>query len=316
MVNFRFHLVSLTAVFLALAAGITIGAGVVDRATVDQIERQLTDVADRREVTNAENDQLRGDLAQWGRFSEQAGDQLVAGQLTGAPILVLATTGTERELVDGFIRALRSAGAEVDATFWFTGRWALDEEERARQLTSILDVAPTTEPDDLRAAGIAAITAAWETGDGGVLVDSLVDAGFLEVAAAAPAPDVVAPTQLPRPDSLFVLISSDDADVPPSALAVPLVTRLAAGQRPVLAAQPSRPPVIEEAKGADKEPEPEFVAGLRAATVTGRLSSVDNLQDFRGRVAAVLALRDLRLGRTGHYGIGPDLRLVPEPPPG
>ena len=67
MVNFRFHLVSLTAVFLALAAGITIGAGVVDRATVDQIERRLTDVDARRQATNDENDQLRADLGQIGR---------------------------------------------------------------------------------------------------------------------------------------------------------------------------------------------------------------------------------------------------------
>ena len=315
MVNFRFHLVSLTAVFLALAAGITIGAGVVDRATVDQIERQLSDVAERREATNTENDRLRADLAQWGQFSEQAGDQVVTGQLAGAPIVVVATSGTDRELVDGFTGALRAAGAQVDATFWFTGQWALDDEERARQLTSILDVAPTTEPEPLRAAGIAAVTAAWETGDGGPLVESLVDAGFLEVVAAAAAPDVVPPTQLPRPDSLFVLVSSDDADVAPSALAVPLATRLAAGDRPVLAAQPARPPVTGEANDGDEEPAPEFVAGLRAATVTGRLSSVDNLQDYRGRIAAVLALRDLRVGRTGHYGVGPDTRLVPEPPP-
>ena len=51
MINFRYHLVSLTAVFLALAAGITIGAGVVDRATVTRIEGQLRNVDSRREST-------------------------------------------------------------------------------------------------------------------------------------------------------------------------------------------------------------------------------------------------------------------------
>src|SRR5688500_6473259 len=100
MVNFRFHLVSLTAVFLALAAAITIGAGVVDRATVDQIERQLADVAERREATNAENDRLRDDLSRWGRFSQDAGDRLVGGQLTGLPVVLVATTGVDRGLVE------------------------------------------------------------------------------------------------------------------------------------------------------------------------------------------------------------------------
>ena len=33
MINFRFHLVSLIAVFLALALGVVMGATVIDRAT-------------------------------------------------------------------------------------------------------------------------------------------------------------------------------------------------------------------------------------------------------------------------------------------
>src|SRR5687768_15166214 len=123
MVNFRFHLVSLTAVFLALAAGITIGAGVVDRATVDQIERQLSDVARRREATNAENDRLRDELAQWGRFSDEAGDQLVAGELTGTPVVVVASTGIDRGLVDSLRGSLAASGAQLDATLWITDRW-------------------------------------------------------------------------------------------------------------------------------------------------------------------------------------------------
>jgi len=315
MVNFRFHLVSLTAVFLALAAGITIGAGVVDRATVDQIERQLSDVARRREATNAENDQLRADLARWGEFSEEVGDRLVEGQLAGVPVVVVATTGTDRELVEGFSGALTTAGAEVDATFWFTGLWALDDQERARQLAGILDVAPTTGPDALRAAGVAAVTAAWETGDGGALVDAMTEAGFLEVATVPPPADAVTPEQLPRPDSLFVVISSDSADVPATTLAVPLVTRLAATGRPVLAAQPQRPPVAGGTE-AKADVAPEFVPGVRAATAAGLISSVDNLLDYRGRIAAILALRELRLGRSGHYGFGPGTALVPEPPPG
>ena len=309
MVNFRFHLVSLTAVFLALAAGITIGAGVVDRATVDQIERQLADVASRREATNAENDELRKDLALWGQFSEQAGDQLVQAQLTGAPVIVVATTGIDRGLVDGFVSTLTTAGAEVDGTYWFTGQWMLDDPERARQMASVLDVAPTTGPDALRAAGITAVTAAWAAGDSGPIVAALEERGFLEF--DAPPIQLVPQPQLPRPDSLFVVISGGDADVPVSSLAVPLVTRLAA-ERPVLATEPERPPTVDAAD--EEEAEPDFVDGLRAATVAGRISTVDNLQDYRGRIAAVLALRDLRAGRTGHYGFGPDTRLVPEPP--
>ncbi|MBV9664035.1 MAG: copper transporter, partial [Actinobacteria bacterium] len=44
MINFRYHLVSLTAVFLALAIGIAMGATVVDQATVKLLRSQLESV--------------------------------------------------------------------------------------------------------------------------------------------------------------------------------------------------------------------------------------------------------------------------------
>ncbi|HVF32670.1 MAG TPA: copper transporter [Acidimicrobiales bacterium] len=313
MVNFRFHLVSLTAVFLALAAGITIGAGVVDRATVDQIQRQLSDVAQRREETNAENDQLREELGRWTRFSEEAGDQLVAGQLTDVPVVVLASNGIDRALVDAVEGSLGAAGAQLDGTLWLTTRWVLDDDEERRALAGALDVAPTTEADDLRSAGIAGLTTAWAVGDGGPLVPGLLDAGFLEYETSSQVP--VPLVELPRPDTLFVVISGDPAEVAPADLTVPLASRLALSQVQLVAVQPQRPPVPEPAEGADEEEPATFVAQLRDdAVVASRISTVDNVDDYRGRVALVLALRDLRIGTTGHYGVGPDARLVAEPP--
>ena len=41
MINFRFHVVSLIAIFLALALGVVIGAGVIDRGVVDALDNRL-----------------------------------------------------------------------------------------------------------------------------------------------------------------------------------------------------------------------------------------------------------------------------------
>ena len=78
MINFRYHLVSLTAVFLALAIGIAMGATVVDQATVKRAANQLESVRSR-----ARHDQRRERLAasggeRWRRFVDQ-GDELVRG---------------------------------------------------------------------------------------------------------------------------------------------------------------------------------------------------------------------------------------------
>lgn len=313
MVNFRFHLVSLTAVFLALAAGITIGAGVVDRATVDQIERQLEQVEANRKETRAENDRLSGDLSTWGQFSAQAGDRLVEGRLTGAGLLLVAMSGVDRSVVDGFRSTLTGAGAELEGTLWFTGRWNLTEEGDRQKLADLIGGLPTAEPADLREAVLARVVGAWQTGAGGSLLTGLRDAGFVEF-DEPPVP--VAPfPELPTTDSTFVVVSGDGADAASVDLAIPLVTRLATANLRVLAGQPTRPPTTTKPP-AGKEPLPEFVLALRADNqVASRISTVDNIEDYRGRVAAVFALRDLREGSTGHYGFGPGVKVLPEPRP-
>mgnify|MGYP000220998019 CR=1 FL=1 len=50
-------------------------------------------------------------------------------------------------------------------------------------------------------------------------------------------------------------------------------------------------------------------------SLAARMSTVDNLDDWRGRVATVLAVSALTRGVTGHFGVaeGSD-RMLPEPP--
>ena len=48
MINFRFHIASLVAVFLALALGVVMGSTVVDRAIVESLRTQIDDVRGER----------------------------------------------------------------------------------------------------------------------------------------------------------------------------------------------------------------------------------------------------------------------------
>ena len=53
MVNFRFHIVSLIAVFLAIGLGILMGSAVVKGAIVDRLDREIDQV--RKESDNLRN---------------------------------------------------------------------------------------------------------------------------------------------------------------------------------------------------------------------------------------------------------------------
>ena len=307
MINFRFHLVSLTAVFLALGIGIAVGATVVDRATVDFLETRLKGVEARLDTTDTENEKLRSELQRWTTFAEEARNESVAGRLEGVPVLVFGVQGMDRRPVDELRQSLTAANASLLGTVWFTSKLKLEKADDAVALGELLGVASRS-PDSLRRSLVNLLAAelGGQTATG--ILPRLRDSAFVEVEEAVEGVDPVAP---PVEGTRFVVASDGDAEVPNPGLAVPFATALAnAARARVLAVEPGR--------DADGERRPaeraRFVGPLRSDNqVSPLLSTVDDLEDFRGRFAAIYALRDLGGGKVGHYGVGPGaVRLVPE----
>ena len=63
MINFRFHLISLVAVFLDLGVGVAMGASFVDRARVDSLRSRVDDLDEGYRRRGAELDATREQLA-------------------------------------------------------------------------------------------------------------------------------------------------------------------------------------------------------------------------------------------------------------
>jgi hypothetical protein len=305
MVSFRFHLVSLTAVFLALAVGIAMGATVVDRATVNLLENRLDNVKRNSDQTNRQNDQLRAEVNRWNQFAEQADDRLVRGRLVNVGVVVVFAEGSDKASLDAARQAIVAAGATLQGTLWLTTKLALGNEGDVATLRALTG-APTARPGDLRrlvasevAAGLTA-TAALPP------LSALVDKGFGRVEAAGGAN--IGPANLATDASRFVVIADGKAAAPNLELAQPLVEELARrvpGR--VLAAESGR-----DAKGRDPAVRAQFLGSLRSQDAL-KLSTVDDLELFAGRVALVLGLEELGDGRNGDYGVGPGAaRLLPD----
>lgn len=308
MVNFRFHLVSLTAVFFALALGIGLGATVVDQATVDALQNRLSGVEVRVRQTDGENDRLRAELGLWARFAQEAADEAVAGRLEGVPLLVVGVQGIDRAPVEALRQSLAAAGARLQGTVWFTSKAALAKTADTVAMADLLGLGARG-PDVVRRALVAQVAAGMAAAEPGGVLAALRDAAFVEFEPPAGTPASLA--GVPVPGTLFVVVSAGAAAVPNDQLAVPLAVALAkeAGAR-VLAVEPGR-----DAGPAGQRPERAvFVGPLRDdPEIAALVSTVDNLEDFRGRFAAVYALRDLSAGKVGHFGVGPRAsRLVPE----
>jgi hypothetical protein len=298
MVSFRFHLLSLTAVFLALAVGIAIGATVVDQATVDALQKRLNTVEANVARTERENTKLSTDANEWRRFADQAGDELINGRLTQVPVLLIGVRGTDHAALDRFKQSLGKAGAVLEGTVWFTSKLKLEKAEDVTDLASILGV-PNGRPDELRRALVNRVAASWSGSGEGNPLPLLLNAAFAEF--EPPTALKVDPATVPRPETRFVIASDATPDVGNEQLAVAFAVQLSKSF-------PSRVLAVEPA-GAF------FVGPLRVnEQAAAQLSTVDNLADFRGRMAAVLALQDLGRAKVGHYGDEARAsRLVPEP---
>ena len=305
MVNFRFHLVSLTAVFFALALGVTVGATVLERTTVDTLESQVNRVEARLDETDRLNEQLRGELQLRDSFGEQIGDRLLEGDLVGIPIALISVEGVDPTAVDALRSTLAAAGADVDTVVAFTAKLALAEEDHARELAELMELT-ATRPDLLRRQLFAALSTSWTSGTAHDLLVLLSDAGFAQYDQALEGTEELE-VALPR---RFVVVSDDAAEVPNDDLGVPFTEELARdGEHLVLAAEAG------EVNG-DGSFSADFVSALRTReSVAGVIATVDNVGTFIGRTAAVMALVDLGAGRLGHYGRGDGAETLVPPSP-
>lgn len=149
MINFRYHVVSLTAVFLALVIGIAMGTTVVSKATVDGLRSNLHRAEARSSAVNTRNNELSSDLSTLRKQSNEVDADLtdkvlaptVGDALKDVPVLVIASKGIDSDVLNRAIRSLVSSGAQVDGTLLVNDRLELTGENAAR-MAEVLQVDP------------------------------------------------------------------------------------------------------------------------------------------------------------------------------
>ncbi len=300
MINFRFHLVSLVAVFLALAGGIAIGAAVVDRATIDLLEDQLNRAETRRVETNERNDELRRDVELWGQFAEQADDRLIPTRLVSMRLFFVAVKGIDEEPLTALQEAAVAAGATVQGTLWLTPKWRLETGGQTADLAAGIGGASDERPEALRDRATSRLSGVLASGEGRALLTALEGRAFLDF---EPGPGGATLTDVSFGAVRYVVVSGPNADLEPNVVVLPLVQNLAEAGAPVLVGQTE----LRKPDPNAAVPAPESFVGLVRADsgLRAKVSTVDDLSDYRGRTAAILLLPRLGSGRPSHPGLGP-----------
>ncbi|MGS2619078.1 copper transporter [Micromonospora sp. LZ34] len=112
MINFRYHVVSLTAVFLALAIGLVVGTAALNGPVADSLKENVNALRkDNQQMRQAYNN-LERELEMEEDFAAEIAQVVLPGRLTGKRVLVLSLP-TGRDHTEGVLKMLQLTGADI-----------------------------------------------------------------------------------------------------------------------------------------------------------------------------------------------------------
>ncbi|HXF56569.1 MAG TPA: copper transporter, partial [Actinomycetota bacterium] len=181
MISFRFHLVSIVAVFLALALGVLVGTTVVSQGVISDLERRADEALQRSEELRDQVGELQADLRSWEAFGASVEPLLVGGQLAGRGVVVVTQEDVDPAELDGVLRALQESGATSLPVLVLTDRLALADGSSQAELAAALGSAPGGDPVALAAEAARRLAHRLAAGPGPEpdLLEQLVAGGFL-----------------------------------------------------------------------------------------------------------------------------------------
>jgi hypothetical protein len=312
VIDFRYHLVSLIAVFLAVALGIVIGTTALNEPILADIKNQVSDLeADKRSLEDR-TQALQAQLDTSDAFEEAVAPSLVGGTLTGQSVLFVVTDDTiESDTVDQVSTLVSQAGGVV------TGTVTLHPEYTDPSSASALQGYVT---GDGQPAGVQLP----ETDDTGQLVGSLLAQVLMIPADGSAAPDVASLTSVLSGLSALDVLTPEGDGVTPANYAVVITGSGPTGDDAdernnmlvdlvsALDATGSGAVVSGDASSAQDNG---LVGVIRAdPSLSAAISTVDNVGTSAGRISTVLALGQEGEGTSGKYGTGEDTQPVPPVP--
>ena len=185
MINLRYHIVSLVAVFLALAIGVIAGTTVINDQVVKGLER--SDATLRASLKNQQdsNGVLKSQLNLWQSWGGTIAKQIENDVLRGRTVVLMLSSGVDGKIVSNVQNALTIAGATRGGTITFSSRWNFNDDPARQQLGSILGLGPAATAADVATQGADRIANRLDTpGDpnaAGDLLQALAQGGFIQV---------------------------------------------------------------------------------------------------------------------------------------
>lgn len=301
MIDFRYHIVSIVAIFMALAIGIVLGSGPLKDDISGFLEDRTQQLAQEKVDLQSDVSALRTEIDSSEQFAALSQPVLVDGLLTSHVATILVLPGADGDQVSAVEDAIDAAGGSVGEKVTIEAAWG-DPEQSAilgRVAEGLAKGGRADDPYQLA---------------GQVLAEALLTPGGRAVGA-------------PSLDSIAVLaafesegfISADEEEVIRADTAI-VVGPSGAFPGADLAVVPLLNSLDDVGVGTvlsapfgSAQPEG-VICVLRGSDADGVVSSEDRLDTVNGVTVTILALAEQIAGGVGHYGTG-DGSAGPAPDP-
>jgi len=306
VINFRYHVVSLTAVFLALAIGLVVGTAALNGPVADSLKDQVTALSKDNSNFRDQANQYRDELNRAQDFATEVAPALLSGKLAGRKMVLMALPGSQ-DYVEQVKSMLAIAGATITARVTVQDKF-FDPANN----TELLDLAEAGSQPTIPAAGLPLNSDGVET-----------SSALLALALAQRTPEVA------KNDLTAVLGAytkagylAVDKDAVGGAEAIVIVSGLPpvdkdAGKKAqsavTLATQFAKDkPLVVAGNGVG---DGNLVSEIRKdPTLVKTISTVDNGSTTQGQLATALAVVERVVqARVGQYGLSAGaMSLVPK----
>lgn len=166
MIDLKYHITSIVAIFLALGLGVLIGSSIVgdnllvdqQKKMIDRLEEQFYVLRDKEDKLEADNEYKNTIINNYENYSQAVLPLLVEGRLKGYKTAVVVTG--DGEVPAGMASALSNSGAEVVSKVVLLSNMTLESPELRNRLIKFYNLDSKTSRDTLRhyvAVSVAAI---------------------------------------------------------------------------------------------------------------------------------------------------------------
>jgi hypothetical protein len=124
VIDFRYHLVSIVAVFLALAVGIVLGSTELRGAALSALDRTSSALSTKLEAADNENSALQQEVQGDHQFASAAQPVLLKHLLDSKKVVIITAPGASSSVVNGIKTSLSDAGASVSGQVALSSKFA------------------------------------------------------------------------------------------------------------------------------------------------------------------------------------------------